>query len=520
MRNYFQLSKEKYQQILDTFPTRRLLEDITPVDINSSKQLFIFSHRKSTFYKNLYVLLAHSLSKRSIPSFFIFKSDSLRSYLPELILEGQEISNSLSVEIPKVSIVDGKDETLKFKWSIKLDRGIIESRGVNLFPLIENTLRVLYKRYNIDFTDEHIVSTCHKMIRTCDVILGHFLLLKDYANKQNVKIRIIGMESDYIPTGIFRVLCEHLSKNRDIEYLEVQRGYPHYFSRHFREAYLLSMNFTKTGFINRICLSHEEFMQIKKANIAKNTILTSVNKVVKPNQQHQVTDEQKKILELIKEYKSQGRNVFTLFAHLFYDTPINDTSPSFNGMCEWIEETVKFLDKKQDLLILKPHPAEVRPDEPQKEPAETLKSFFNDRIKKTSDNIVILEPRLFTIKELYPHMTCGLIWRSSVGMELIYLKIPCIIAGNVPYKALDLLYAKNKSHYFELLKNANKIKITEEQSLDVARYIYCLEHKHIPINSFYYDKNSRIMRWNKKALQDYLKNGDKNIDKLVDSILD
>jgi len=521
VNNYIQLAKAKYQQIIDTFSTSKILKDISPVDIKSSKKIFIFSHTSFSFYMKLYILFAHALSKRNIPSYFLFKFNLQGSHLTNLVINEQKISNSLYVEkTPKISICNGKNRKLNFKWIVELEHERIEAYGVNLFPCVLNTLKALYKRYNIDFKDKHVISTYQKMIYSCDLLLQYFLLLKEYANKQNVKIRIVGLESDYIPNGIFRMLCNYLSKNGDIEYLDVSRGYPHYFSHHFRETDILSMNFTKTRANNKISLLSEELLRIKKADISKKTILTSINKVIKQNQNHHITDKQKEILDIIKEYQSQGRNVFTLFSHLFYDTPLDDSSPSFKNMCDWIEETVNFFNKNNDLLILKPHPAEVRPDEPQKEPTETLKSFLENRINKISDNVILLEPRLFSLGELYPYISCGLIWRSSVGMELTYLKIPCIIAAPPPYKTLDLIYAKSRSHYFELIKNANQLKISEEQVLDVARYIYVLEQKHVHIDSLYYDKKSRNMCWNKKAVQDYLKNGDINIDKLVDRMLD
>jgi len=217
---------------------------------------------------------------------------------------------------------------------------------------------------------------------------------------------------------------------------------------------------------------------------------------------------------------SQNKKVFVLFTHLFYDTPIYDTSPSFKDMCDWILGTIEFFNKRDDLLLLKPHPVEIRPDEPQKEPNETLASFLDDRVEKINDNICLLEPRLFAMEEICPHMSCGLIWRSSVGMELAYRRIPCIIAGTPRYISLDLIYPKSKEDYFRLIERAKELKVTKEQALNTARYMYCLKNKYIHINCLQYDRNSRNMHWNREALQDYLKNGNKNVDILIDQMLD
>ena len=116
-------------------------------------------------------------------------------------------------------------------------------------------------------------------------------------------------------------------------------------------------------------------------------------------------------------------------------------------------------------------------------------------------------------------MTCGLVWRSSVGMELAFLGIPCIIAGIPPYSSLDLIYAKDRNNYFHMIEQAHTLQVTDSQKLEVATYLYLLEHKHIHINCIGYDQEFREFYWNRKALKNYLGNGNREIESVVENML-
>ena len=136
-----------------------------------------------------------------------------------------------------------------------------------------------------------------------------------------------------------------------------------------------------------------------------------------------------------------------------------------------------------------------------------------------TENILTLEPHQFSAKGLSSLINCGLIWRSSVGMELTFLGVPNIIAGTTIYNSLDLNYAKNKEHYFYMIAHAADIKVPHQQKKDVAKYLYLLERKHIKIESISYHQKFRKFYWNRKELLRHLKSGSENISSVVDASL-
>ena len=513
---------KSFYSLIDNYMTVFLLKRIKPVDINNSEYIFIFNHVKGNYAGKLYALMLHALSKRGIASCFSYINDPVSRYYPRYDVDGHAISNVFMAEKKTrciKSVTDSNEGRLFYDWVVEIENEKIEAEGINFFPIIKSTLRSLQKRYNVFFVDENNQPVFGDLIKSCDRLLKYFLFLKDYSNKSGKKIRLVGWEISYVPNGVLKILCNQLSLNRDVEFIELDRGNMSYFGPdYWRESYVSAVNHTRIDSSFGWVASKEELAEFDDNNIEFDKLLKPVSDAFEKDIYDEVPDNQKLIVQTIKKYKSQGKKIFVLFAHLFYDTPLGDETPAFNGMCDWIEETVKYFNRKEDLLLMKPHPSEDIKGEPKKKPNETLASFFEDT--KLSENIILLEPRLFAVKDLSPFMSCGLIWRSSVAMELTFLGIPCIIAGNPYYNALDLNFVKSKAQYFDMIDRSHDLKVPEQLKVDIAKYTYLIEKKHTHVDSITYNKKLKKIFWDGNALRKYLNDGDEKIESIVDKMIE
>jgi len=507
----------KYFNMVDQRLSHKLLKSITPVDMGSSDTIVIFNQGHSKYKVKLYALLSIELSKMGILSFFLYRNDLLLPYYPDFSVNGFKFSSSLTTNKQRY-VMPAHPNSSFFEWDIDIENERIESQGVNFFPLIRNTLRVIQKRYNVQFTDENNEPNYEGYVKTCDLILKYFLLLKEYSKKNKKKIRLVGHESNYMPNGIFKILCDRFSENRDIEFVDLRRGYISYFGRHhFRDSYITCANLTNTKKQFAFAVSKAEMENFCDKDIDAEVLSIPAARAIDKKVYHKPPARQKAVFAAIQKYRSEGKNIFCLFAHLFYDTPIDDSSASFAAMSEWILQTSEHFADKNDLLLVKPHPVEYVESEPNKRPQETLSSFLQNKIN--AENIILLEPHQFSISDLAPFLTCGLIWRSSVAMELTFLGVPCIIAGNPIYHAIPLNYSRNQSHYFQMIDSANELEVTQAQQNDVTKYLYLLKNKHILVNSISYHRKLNKPCWNAKALNDYLKKGDDNIKAIADKMI-
>lgn len=515
----------KYDDLQDKYLTRSLARGISQVGINNANVVYLFSTPRHFYHEKLYMLVAYELAKRGLPSCFIFNNEKQTPVSPELFLDGSRINtslravdaNSASVQRLKNRIRLGSDivSSSQFERVVDLVHREIRIGGLDFFPLIQCTIRTIQKRYNIDFTDGDTKRLTHQLVESCELALHYFYLLREYAVRHDKQMRICGWESGYIPNSVFAMLCKEVDRGVNIQYVDLDRGYMHYFGAPPVSSFISAGNLTVSDVESRHVVTQDELNRFVLDRTERQRASTSIDKALsKSFVEERDRSEKNRIIDLICEYRSQGRKVFVLFAHLFYDTPVDDSSRTFSGMCEWITETVQFFRSKEDLLLLKPHPVENSPNAPHREPNETLRSFLEPLPRPM--NVEILSPSLFDIRDIAPLMSCGLIWRSSVGLELTYLRTPCIIAGSPPYRVLDLYYAKSRRHYFESIEKADQIAVSDSQVADVIRYLYYFKQK----KHFYIRQLQPDSMWNREYLRQYLSEGDRELEELVDKILE
>ena len=507
----------KFFKMVDQRLSHRLLKSFVPPDMGSSNTIVIFNQGHSKYKVKLYSLLSIELSRMGVLSFFLYRNELLMPYYPDFSVNGFQISNAVTTN-KKRYVKPVYPHPSFYEWDIDIENERIKMQGVNFFPIIKNTLRVLQKRYNVHFFDQNSKPVYEGYVETCDLMLKLFLLLKEYSKTKNKRIRLVGHESNYMPNGIFKILCDQLSEDRDIEFVDLRRGYMSYFGEHhFRDSYITCANLTNTKKQFAFAVSKSDMENFCDNDINAKALANPAASALDKKVYSRPPASQEHVIGMMKRYRSKGKNIFCLFAHLFYDTPIDDKSSAFAGMGEWILQTIEQFSNKEDLLLIKPHPVEYVESEPNKRPNETLSSFLKDKID--TENIILLEPHQFSINDLVPFLTCGLIWRSSVAMELTYLGVPCIIAGNPIYHAIPLFYCQNQSDYFKMIDNANKLEVTPEQQKDVTKYLYLLKDKHILVNCVSYHRKLNKPCWNSKALNDYLKKGNDNVKALAEKII-
>jgi len=507
--------QKKYLNITNKFSLMKLVNEIKNSRITSDT-IYLFSSKESRFYTNIFILLAYELSKQGRQSFLLFKNSVLDKTLLPLEHRGIKVSNSLKVLEKKLLITSDIKFEKEYIKKVSCKNELIEIDGINFFLLVRSNLRSLYRRYNINWENKRTIQDVKKLVNTCELLLNYFKLLKEYSEATKTKIRIVGVEASYIPNSVFRFLCSLLSDSRDLEYIEIGRGYMQYFGHHFRDSFLSTVNSTYQKLESRHTITKKEFDEFKKHNLSNN-IISSLEKALNRMKSVETNEKKLSILKRVNEYRSQKKPVFVLFAHVFFDTGIDDSSISFPDMCTWIVETIKHFYSKDALLLLKPHPSEIKKNFPNKEPNEKLLNFLED--VPLSSNIVLLDPDLFTLNELREHISVGLIWRSSAALELACFKVPVIIAGRPTYNVLNLTYAESRSHYFEWIDNYKYLSVSEELKLDSLKYIHYFEkYKNNYIECIKYDIKHNIYYWDRKALKNYLRNGNREIQLLVSKI--
>ena len=168
-----------------------------------------------------------------------------------------------------------------------------------------------------------------------------------------------------------------------------------------------------------------------------------------------------------------GKKFVVLFTNLNFDTAVIGRNPVFDSMYQWIDEVIEYWieHKVEETLVIRVHPAEIKL-------ITYSEDFVAPRIAekvKNASNIVVFEP-LDNVDSytLIENMKFGLVYSSTIGLEIPYYGKPCLIAGEAFYRDLSFVSFQNsKEKYFdELHYMLNKTTYTQIDKVELLKYIY------------------------------------------------
>ena len=180
-----------------------------------------------------------------------------------------------------------------------------------------------------------------------------------------------------------------------------------------------------------------------------------------------------------------------LSANIVWDLAALNKEIFTNSMADWIIKTIKWFKKNPDFqLIIKPHPAEALPGIPQTK--ETVKSMINSKGIEIPNNVIFLSAKSkITVYDIFPLSKVGLVFTSSVGMEMAARGIPVITAGKSHYHGYGFTYDPiSENEYFTLLGNI----LDGTKDINKKRMID-LSSKFIKFNFFHYYTKTGLMEF-------------------------
>lgn len=212
----------------------------------------------------------------------------------------------------------------------------------------------------------------------------------------------------------------------------------------------------------------------------------------------------------------EGRQFITLFTNLNFDTSVLGRNPVFDSMHEWIDQVIDHWinNKITTVLVIRVHPAELK-----------LISASDDYVApkisskiENQNNIILFDAKdkvdSYTLIE---NMQFGLIYGSTIGMEIAYMGKPCLVAGDAFYKNKPFVtYCNDKRDYFTTLNN---ILQTPESFMgkkeDVLQFIYFIYFNRVKrlngikmdhakhINTFTFEQAEELEAMNSDILDEF-----------------
>ena len=354
---------------------------------------------------------------------------------------------------------------------------------IDVYPLIHSSLSSAFKRNTFDWESNMVQLKVLEISDSIGSCLDVYERLHELSRDTGERYRIIISQFIDLPNNAFKFFCD-INGGENVQCIALIPGLGKYYFGDKRNiaTYIIS-NLTKRGLQIGVELDEDQYKSTTD-NLSLDVLKTSIDKALLRGSSFNSSEDELNTIQIILDRKKDGSTIYCLYGHLFYDLACNDVGYAFNTMQEWMQYTVNYFKKSKDILLVKPHPSEGL----RWKPNESIESFI--RALDITPNIVILDPLAISNSSICKYIDCGLVWTSSVGMELSYLGVPCVIAGKPVYKSLKLNYAISPENYRYRFENYLNCIHSANIKKDVAAYLYYQDNCHSFMDELHYYNSS------------------------------
>jgi len=220
----------------------------------------------------------------------------------------------------------------------------------------------------------------------------------------------------------------------------------------------------------------------------------------------------KEKLEFDKYERTYG-----IFPNVPWDASLRYANKGFNGVHEWIDETIEmFKDKPNYQLLIKIHPSELRVMKSE----NTVLDYINKHYYKLPDNVKIIPPDTkISPYDLFQHMDIGLVYNGTIGMELSINDVPVVVAGRTHYGEKGFTFDISTKKEYKDVVFGNIMKVDEEKKKLAKIYSYFyLVKSFVPYDFVSMNPKKLKYGWNIESLEEFSEGKNKYLDHICNYI--
>ncbi|CCC41198.1 capsular polysaccharide export protein, LipB/KpsS family [Haloquadratum walsbyi] len=356
--------------------------------------------------------------------------------------------------ISPISINDILDEN----YDCDLDGSIstIDSfnyNGIDLSPYAVASTRKYLQKYTLNNDEDRVMDPYRKFIKAGAIMLDSTQWL---VNKFDIEAALL-VEPAYVHGGIPAKIC---SKNGINAYT---RGGGYQFGK---VSFGRASN--RNPFPN---FANEE------------TVLSAINTGLSSLQKNRVQEVMKRreTGEIVSTYyttenkvsvDSSKDHIVGIFSHLLWDGALAPKQSIYRNIFDWLSDIINIgAQNKNTHFVIKSHPAEL---------IKGTDQSVGDWIEQTYDtlpsNFTFLPPDTdVNTYSLIRDLDAGIVYASTVGLEMAYHGVPVITGGYPPYHGFGVTHdPKNQAEFKTMVKNIKSLDCNKNMKKKAKRLAYLL----------------------------------------------
>jgi hypothetical protein len=204
----------------------------------------------------------------------------------------------------------------------------------------------------------------------------------------------------------------------------------------------------------------------------------------------QLSAEEEQLIGTIEELGRKHRKVVGLFPNLSWDGAVKERDTIFDGLGDWLKQTIEWAANEDILLVVREHP---QPRHMYNQLESSIAMLRESMPEVDSyDNVLMIDGltpvRSYRLVERA--IDCSVVYNGTLGVEIPYTGHPTIIAANSPYSRKGVGYEpQSKEEYFDLILNvsadseefAGRRHEIQQNALRAAAYRFIYNAYHCPL---------------------------------------
>lgn len=196
-----------------------------------------------------------------------------------------------------------------------------------------------------------------------------------------------------------------------------------------------------------------------------------------------------------------------MFTNLIWDGSLEIETAPFPDVFDWIYTTIDYFIDSNEALIIRTHPVEAI-----RGTNEPVAAAIRGRYDELPENIFLIDPSDdVNSYRLMDNIDVGLVYNSTIGLEMAYNNLPVIVGGDTHYREFGFTYDPDTpEEYIDILGKLENLEPKPETNKRARRYAYLLfVQKHIEFPFHLGDVS-----------HDDIKPGNENFDFMIERILE
>lgn len=348
---------------------------------------------------------------------------------------------------------EGKSEISEIETTDLAELQSFKYNDIDIGRCATASTRKYLKEYTIDLTEPQTNDIFKQFLQSGILLVN---ATQKLLNNYNIKLAVVN-EANYIQGNIPMQVCD----DSEVTVYTQSKGY-----------HSDSIIFGKSG-------NPHHMPQFGNNDLVKDAINTKLSEQEYDHIQS-IFEERKEGSVTRVQYTPDSQlsidsdkdHLVGIFSHLLWDGALEPEQALYNNIYHWIDETLSVAAQMKDIhFVIKAHPAEqIRGTN------ESTGDWVRENYAPLPENISLLPPDTdVNTYALIDDLDAGVVYASTVGLEIALEGKPVLAGGYPPYHGYDISHdPSTKSEYVEQLQNIGQLGSNVERTARAYRFAHFL----------------------------------------------